>query len=100
MVNRFTYSNAAVVAAIVQDYHFAIVVGEPTADTPTTYGAAHQFELPHTKLTVMYPKALMVRPSGDKSFHGVTPDHQVQCHPFSDRDEILQEALALAETGD
>ena len=54
LVDRFTYSNATIVAALVQDYHFGVIVGEPTADTPTTYGAAHQFDLPHTKFTVMY----------------------------------------------
>jgi hypothetical protein len=95
LVDRFSYSNATVVAAMIQDYKFGIIVGEVTADVPSTYGAAHQFNLPNTQLTVMYPKALMIRPSGEISAEGVRPDHEIADNVFTERDEILQEALNL-----
>lgn len=96
LVDRFTYSNAVTTAALFQDYKFGVLVGQTTADVPTTYAAAHQFNLPHTQLTVMYPKALMVRPSGDASTQGVRPDHEVSDDVFTADDEILLKALALA----
>ena len=96
LVDRFTYSNAVTTAAVFQDYRFGILVGQPTADVPTTYAAAHSFNLLHTQLTVLYPKALMVRPSGDATFRGVRPDHEVADDVFTDRDEILMRALELA----
>jgi len=96
LIDRFSYSNAVTTAAIFQDYQFGILVGEATADVPTTYGAAHQFTLPNTKFTVMYPKALIVRPSGDASAQGVRPDHAVSDNVFTEADEILAKALELA----
>ena len=96
LVDRFSYSNAVVVAAMVQDYRFGVIVGEATADVPSTYAAAHSFNLPHTQLTVLYPKALMVRPSGETSTEGVRPDHEVADNVFTKDDEILAKALELA----
>lgn len=96
LVDRFTYSNAVTTAAIFQDYKFGTLVGQTTADVPTTYAAAHQFNLPHTQLTVMYPKALLVRPSGDTSAQGVRPDHEIADNVFTADDEILLKALELA----
>lgn len=74
LVNRHSYSNAAVVAAQVQDYGFGTLMGESTADLATTYGAVESFTLPHSQALVYYPKAYMVRPSGDETVAGVRPD--------------------------
>lgn len=46
LVNRHSYSNAVLVAAIAQDFDFATVLGEETADLASTYGAAEKFTLP------------------------------------------------------
>jgi C-terminal processing protease CtpA/Prc len=97
LVDRFSFSNAAAVAAIVQDYGFATLVGEETADTPSSCGAIHTFELPNTKMGVIFPKACMIRPSGDASMRGVIPDHKVSDDPFTREDEILDAALQLIE---
>lgn len=77
LVNRYSYSNAVSVAAIVQDYGFGKVVGETTADLATTYGAMEKFSLKNTGIEVGFPKALIVRPNGDKSPEGVTPDYHI-----------------------
>jgi len=94
LINRFTYSNAVTTAAIIQDYKFGTLIGEPTADVPTTYGAVHQFRLPNTQMAVTYPKALMVRPNGDRSLIGLTPDVIVREDDTTPNDEILDFALA------
>lgn len=95
LVDRFSYSNAVTTAALIQDYGFGTILGEPTVDLPTTYAAAHQFTLPNTGFTVLFPKAYMVRPSGDTSVRGVTPDHVVRDDPFTSVDEILAAALNM-----
>jgi len=74
MVNRNSYSNAVNTASIFKDYGWAKIVGEPTADFATTYGAMEHFTLPHSGLLVDFPKAHIIRPSGDETPGGVTPD--------------------------
>lgn len=99
LIDRFSFSNTTSVAAIVQDYEFGIILGEETSDTPSSCGAVHTFKLPNTGMGVMFPKACMVRPSGDATVRGVIPDHKVSDDPFTKEDEILDAALQLIETG-
>ncbi len=74
LIDRYSYSNAVSVAAIAQDYDFATVIGEKTADLATTYAAMESFTLDHTGIEVGYPKAHIIRPNGDLEADGVTPD--------------------------
>lgn len=74
LINRYSYSNAVSVAAIVQDYGFGTLIGEKTADLATTYGAMEHFTLPETGIEVGFPKALIVRPNGSRVPDGVSPD--------------------------
>lgn len=99
LVDRFSFSNAASVAAIVQDYDFGVLVGEETGHTPSSCGAIHTFELPNTKMGIVFPKACSIRPSGDASLRGVIPDHKVSDDPFTQEDEILDAALQLIKMG-
>ena len=95
LVNRHSYSNAAVVAAQVQDYGFGTLMGESTADLATTYGAVESFTLPHSEALVYYPKAYMVRPSGDETVAGVQPDVPLPLQPVgTSEDRVLAAALA------
>jgi hypothetical protein len=97
LIDRQSYSNAVAVAALVQDYRFGLIVGEATADMATTFGAMEQFALDHTRLLVGYPKARIVRPNGDPRSRGVTPDMAIRVPVVqSPRDEVLQQALAIA----
>ena len=93
LIDRFSYSNAVSAAAIVQDYHFGIVIGEPTADVASSYAAIHEFQLPNSRLNVSYPKAFIVRPNGDKALRGVTPDVEADDDAFTKRDEVLDFAI-------
>ncbi len=94
LVNRHSYSNATTVAAIIQDYGFGTILGEETADLPSSYASSAQFTLPATGLTVTYPKAYFLRPSGDEALRGVVPEHALQ-FPIaaSGQDAALQGAL-------
>ncbi|MEL6302748.1 MAG: S41 family peptidase [Pseudomonadota bacterium] len=74
LIDRHSYSNAVNVAALIQDYGFGEIMGEKTADFATTYGAMETFSLPNTGFIVGFPKAHIIRPSGDLKNDGVTPD--------------------------
>jgi C-terminal processing protease CtpA/Prc len=81
LINRHSYSNATSVAAIVQDYAFATVLGEETADLPSSYASSARFKLPETAIEVTYPKAYFVRPNGVESLNqGVVPDVSIDDH--------------------
>ncbi|MXO52168.1 hypothetical protein GRI42_12715 [Erythrobacter gaetbuli] len=89
MVNRHSYSNAAVIAALMQDLGIATIVGEETADVPTTYGAVESFNLPHSGASIIYPKAYMVRPSGSEETRGVVPDFLIAPTPIGQSEDWM-----------
>lgn len=95
LINRYTYSNAASVAAIIQDYQFGIIIGEETAEEVSSQGSLHIFKLPHTQWPVAYPKSFGIRPNGDASPRGVVPDHVVYDDVSTPEDEMLDFALKL-----
>ncbi|RZA37314.1 MAG: hypothetical protein EOP92_00930 [Lysobacteraceae bacterium] len=94
LVNRHSYSNTVLVAAIVQDYRFGKVLGEETADLASTYGALEKFTLPLTGIEVSFPKARILRPSGDPQARGVVPDIAIAT-PLAagSTDTVLEQAL-------
>ncbi|MDJ0653581.1 MAG: S41 family peptidase [Xanthomonadales bacterium] len=96
LVNRHSYSNAVTTAAILQDYEFAVVLGEETADLASTLGAMEHFTLDETGIRVGFPKAQIVRPNGDATRRGVIPDLQIQTPRIEGKeDPVLKAALAL-----
>ncbi len=98
LVNRHSFSNTVNVAALVQDYGFGMVLGEPTTDLATTYGAMEQFTLSRTAIEVGYPKAYIIRPNGDQTIAGVTPDVEIETPLFQGpEDPVLQEAVRHIE---
>ena len=100
LVNRHSYSNTVTVAAILQDYGFATILGEETADLATTLGAMEHFELTNTGIRVGFPKARITRPSGDPNRRGVVPDVPIETPIVETADDpVLQAALAEARSG-
>ena len=98
LVDRHSYSNATSVAAMIQDYGFGTIVGEETADLPTSYASSAQFALPHSGISVTYPKGYFVRPNKDKSLRGVVPDLIIAPELFAQGpDAVLKKTLALIE---
>ena len=99
LVDRHSYSNAAIVAAMVQDYGFGTVAGEETADLGTTLGAMESFSLPNTGIVVGYPKARIVRPNGNTARRGVVPDLLIESPIAPDAsDPVLQQVVSLARS--
>lgn len=100
LVNRHSYSNSVLVAATVQDFGFGTILGEETADLASTYGALEKFTLPTTGLEVSFPKARILRPSGDTASRGVVPDAAIAT-PLAgtERDLVLEQARALIASG-
>ncbi len=93
LINRHSYSNAVNVASIIKDYNFGIIVGEKTSDMATTYGAMETFTLPHTKISVGFPKAHIIRPSGNPESDGVTPDLVIASPILPSETDIVLEKL-------
>ncbi|GAA0649520.1 hypothetical protein GCM10009101_23890 [Brevundimonas lenta] len=95
LVNRHSYSNATSVAALIQDYGFGEVVGEETADVPTTYASIISFDLPRTGFTVTFPKSRIVRPNGSEAVAGVVPDRVLPREPIgTGEDVVLAQTIA------
>src|SRR6056297_752694 len=95
LINRHSYSNAVSVAAIGQDYGFATILGEPTADLANTYGAMEHFTLPETGIRVGFPKARILRPSRDADADQVEPDIAIEALIAPDEDVMLQRAVEV-----
>lgn len=93
LVNRQSYSMAAVSGALIQDYGFGEIVGEETGDTPTLYAAQFSFQLPRTSVELKVPKGYIVRPNGNEKLAGLIPDHLVRDHLLDDEDEVLRYTL-------
>lgn len=98
LINRQTYSMAAVCAALIQDYKFGKIVGEETGDTPTLYASQFSYILPQTGIMVKVPKSYIVRVNGSETLEGVKPDIYIQDHLLDDKDEILDGLLETLKT--
>ena len=101
LVNRASYSNTVFVAALVQDYGFGTILGEETSDLASTYGAMETFTLPRTGIVVGFPKAHIVRPSGDPTTRGVVPDIAIATPVIQSADDpVLERAIAIVRERD
>lgn len=95
LVNRHSYSNAASVAAIVQDYGFGTIIGEETADLPTTFASIVEFTLPNSGFRIAYPKSYFIRPSGDERIRGVVPDIALSRETVPTAEDAVLQAARL-----
>lgn len=95
LINRQTYSMAAVTASLIQDYKFGKIVGEETGDVPTLYASQFSYTLPQTGITVKVPKGYIIRVNRSEKLEGVKPDIYIQDHLLDDEDEILDKLLLI-----
>lgn len=93
LVNRYSYSNAVTTAALIQDYGFGTVYGEPTRDMATTYASLEHFTLPHSGFSVGYAKAHIIRPSGVESSHPLEPDVRLPVQPVRGELDVMLRAM-------
>jgi C-terminal processing protease CtpA/Prc len=92
--NRRSFSNATSVAALIQDYGFGTILGEETADLPSTYASSVPFKLKRTGFNVSYPKSRIIRISGDTRARGVIPDVPIPPQPIGvSEDRVLGETV-------
>lgn len=91
LINRQSYSQSAVTAAQIQDYGFAELVGEETAEFPNLYASIFSYRLPKTGITVDVSKGKIQRVNGMDTKRGVIPDIFIKDHLLDEKDEILEE---------
>ncbi|MEW5248706.1 S41 family peptidase [Microbulbifer sp. 2201CG32-9] len=75
LIGPYTYSAGIVMATAVQDCGVGTLVGEETAGFANQTGQIYFFNLPHTQLRAFAPTRALLRPSGDRKWRGVVPDH-------------------------
>jgi hypothetical protein len=73
----------------------ATALGE-TSDLATTFGAMESFQLPRTRVVVDFPRAFIVRPSGDLAPRGVVPAIAIETPVVEGVDDpVLARALQI-----
>ena len=96
LIGRATFSAAVVLAAELERYTGAVLVGEPTGGRPNQYGEIETFALPHSGLTVSYASWYFQTSDPWDARPWVTPDLFVDL-TFEDfsagRDRVLETAL-------
>lgn len=95
LINRQTHSQSAVTAAQIQDYGWAVIAGEETADLPSLYASQFSFQLPETGITVKVAKGKITRISGSEALKGVLPDIYLKPDITSGDDNVLSSAVSL-----
>lgn len=90
LVNRFSFSQAIEVAAMIKNYGFGKLIGEQTS--PLMSANARQFRLPNTQVTVSFSEAYYADTSLS---NGVIPDYIISDDLLTEKDEILDYALNL-----
>ena len=93
LINRQTYSQAALAASVIQDYQFGTLAGEETGDFPSLYASIFTVELPNTRIPVKIPKGYMVRINESEKPEGVIPKISINDHLLDAKDEILDTLL-------
>ena len=96
LIDRHSYSNTAITAAMIQDYGFGTLIGEATTDVATGFGGIESFTLPHTGRVIEYSKSFFHRPSGVEEIHSVTPDVAFESPLLpGPEDVVLERALEI-----
>lgn len=96
LINRKSYSNATSTAALIQDYGFGRILGEETADVPTSFASIFPYTLPGSAMSVDLAKSHFIRPGGDQRVRGVIPDTQLARQVVgSPQDTMLESALEV-----
>lgn len=94
LINRQSYSQSTVTAAQIQDYGFATLVGEETAEYPNLYASIFNYKLPRTNISVDVSKGKISRLNDTiDSYKGVVPQIIIKDHLLDEKDEILEELV-------
>jgi len=99
LINRQSYSQSTVTAAQIQDYGFATLVGEETAEFPNLYASIFNYKLPRTNISVDISKGKINRLNDTLDpKKGVIPEIMIKDHLLDEKDEILEELVKKIKT--
>lgn len=85
LVGPLTYSSAVLFSNVVQDYHFGAVAGVGGAVRVRQSGGVRSVVLPHTQLTLSYPRFVLDRPSGAREPALLRPEVVLDDDPLRPR---------------
>lgn len=97
LIGAHTFSSAQLNAASLQRQAGAILVGQPTGQSPNTYGEVRTFTLPSSKLIVQYCTKRFGNPGDPAAATTLAPEIAVPLTAadfFAGRDAALDAALA------
>ena len=89
LVDQNTFSSANLLASWVQDGKLGTIVGQPSRNSPTCYGATHSFSLPGTGLQGRVSAKRIYRPDATADQKTLWPDIQTELG-----EDALETALA------
>ena len=92
LTSSWTFSSAADLASVAQDYGWGTLIGEETGGLATSFGDLYTVELPVSGLSLSISYKRFVRPSGLDNGRGVLPDIEVP------EREALNTAIEHVET--
>lgn len=82
LVGRFTYSSAVLFSNVVQDFGVGQLVGAGGIQRTRQSGGIQSITLPHTGLTLIAPRFVLTRPSGQREPELLRPDIVLPDDPF------------------
>jgi len=98
LISQSTFSSGVSFALAVKCFKIAILIGEETLDTTTSYGDILSFNLPNTGLHLNVPYKYFVKACGKPDGRGVLPEYEVKQTPEDTAkgiDTVMQFTLDL-----
>lgn len=84
LVGRFTYSSAVLFSNVVQDFRLGQLVGAGGTQRTRQSGGIQSVKLPHSGLTLIVPRFVLSRPSGQREPALIRPDIVLPDSPFDE----------------
>ena len=75
LTNRYSFSSAVMLPALIQDANIGIVVGEIPANSPNAYIDSIMFKLPYSEYEVFYSHKYWARPNEKAPANKLIPDY-------------------------
>lgn len=96
LIGARTYSSAAMLAATIEHYDIATVIGEETGEPTVFYGDNYYFDLPSTALQVSVSHKRFYLPGGRDDGRGVRPDIPVSgARPHGGATDAMDVAMEI-----
>jgi len=91
LIGPNTFSSANMLANVIEDYHLATLVGQPSGEPVNDYGELIFLQLPNTRFTFATSTKQFVRANGDtKNKNPVLPAYSITDNPLTPQDEVWE----------